>query len=61
MIQVGEVYRNVWGVIVRVTAVKEDCVFLEFLQRRSDIVGVKSMDDFKQYYTKLSSLEVELL
>jgi hypothetical protein len=60
MIQVGELYRNNWGGIVRVIEIKEGCVFLE-IAHSPLCIGSKDIEDFKVYYTKLSSLEVELL
>jgi hypothetical protein len=60
MIQVGELYKNIWGVVVIVTSVKQPYVFLGFLDGKSPI-GVSLIADFKKYYTKLSSLEAELL
>jgi hypothetical protein len=60
MIQVGELYRNDWGGIVKVTEIRERYVFLE-LADRPLFIGVKEIENFLEYYTKLSSLEQELL
>jgi hypothetical protein len=60
MIQVGGLYRNIWGVVVMVTSIKKTCVHLDFLDGRGSI-GVRPIKGFKEYYTKLTPLEVELL
>lgn len=59
MIQVGDLYRNDWGGIVKITEIKERHVFLELVDRPL-FIGVKSIEDFFEYYTILSSLEREL-